>query len=252
MEKISRSEAQRQGLTYYFTGKPCKHGHVSLRQVDGGCVECRRARDRQSSVMARRNTLKRQRYDPSLAREKRLQNLDVRRKVARESAKRRRTNPDVRNQERISALQYRAANLAEILARQRDLSKSPRRREMLRRWRESHPEKVQEARDRWRERHPARYEELGHVHRSLRRARRSALLSTFSAADWRELVSRSTRCHWCKRPFNGNRRPTHDHVIPIAKGGTNTLENSCCACAECNFRKHARLINPVTGQGILL
>jgi len=90
-----------------------------------------------------------------------------------------------------------------------------------------------------------------------RRARRRAQKrqnsnGTFTPADWLTLLSRSPRCHWCKRPWTKRRRPTHDHVIPLARGGKNTLENSCCACATCNARKNDRLINPLTNQGILL
>ena len=41
MNKISRKEAQSQGLKRYFTGNPCKHGHVSERRVIGHtCCEC--------------------------------------------------------------------------------------------------------------------------------------------------------------------------------------------------------------------
>jgi hypothetical protein len=41
MEIITRKEAQEQGLPRYFTGKPCKHGHLSEKLVSGGsCVEC--------------------------------------------------------------------------------------------------------------------------------------------------------------------------------------------------------------------
>ena len=41
MEKISRSEALEQGLTHYYTGIPCKHGHVSKRYTSThSCVEC--------------------------------------------------------------------------------------------------------------------------------------------------------------------------------------------------------------------
>lgn len=41
MEVISRKEAKEQGLKRYFTGKPCKHGHASERQVsDGKCCVC--------------------------------------------------------------------------------------------------------------------------------------------------------------------------------------------------------------------
>jgi hypothetical protein len=41
MDIISRAEAKAQGLTHYFTGKPCKNGHVAKRLVAGACVECR-------------------------------------------------------------------------------------------------------------------------------------------------------------------------------------------------------------------
>ena len=38
---ISRADAKRVGLKYYFTGKPCKHGHFSERKtVNGDCYEC--------------------------------------------------------------------------------------------------------------------------------------------------------------------------------------------------------------------
>lgn len=41
MEIIRRKDAIAQGLVRYFTGKPCKHGHVSEKTVSGGnCVEC--------------------------------------------------------------------------------------------------------------------------------------------------------------------------------------------------------------------
>lgn len=44
MEVISRKEAIEKGLRTYFTGKPCKHGHVAERYVSNGvCVECMKA-----------------------------------------------------------------------------------------------------------------------------------------------------------------------------------------------------------------
>ena len=36
----SRAEAKAQGAAYYFTGEPCKHGHVAPRKTKGACVEC--------------------------------------------------------------------------------------------------------------------------------------------------------------------------------------------------------------------
>lgn len=36
----TRKEAQTIGAAYYFTGKPCKHGHIVPRKTKGACVEC--------------------------------------------------------------------------------------------------------------------------------------------------------------------------------------------------------------------
>jgi hypothetical protein len=36
----TRNKAKATGSTHYFTGKPCKHGHIALRKTKGSCVEC--------------------------------------------------------------------------------------------------------------------------------------------------------------------------------------------------------------------
>jgi hypothetical protein len=36
----TRAEAKAQGAKYYFTGEPCKHGHISPRKTKGTCLEC--------------------------------------------------------------------------------------------------------------------------------------------------------------------------------------------------------------------
>ena len=36
----TRAEAKAQGAKYYFTGEPCKHGHIAPRKTKGACVEC--------------------------------------------------------------------------------------------------------------------------------------------------------------------------------------------------------------------
>ena len=48
MEIITRKEAQQQGLSHYFTGKPCKHGHIAKRYTSTKiCFECDKARQTQ-------------------------------------------------------------------------------------------------------------------------------------------------------------------------------------------------------------
>lgn len=42
MDKITKTEAEKQNLIYYYTGKLCKYGHDSVRMVKGGtCRECK-------------------------------------------------------------------------------------------------------------------------------------------------------------------------------------------------------------------
>ena len=36
----TRAEAKAAGAKYYFTGEPCKHGHVAPRKTKGACLEC--------------------------------------------------------------------------------------------------------------------------------------------------------------------------------------------------------------------
>jgi len=41
MDIITRKEAKKLGLKYYFTGKPCKYGHIAIRlTTNWDCLEC--------------------------------------------------------------------------------------------------------------------------------------------------------------------------------------------------------------------
>lgn len=58
-------------------------------------------------------------------------------------------------------------------------------------------------------------------------------------------------CHICGEPIDytlkwpNPRSFVVDHLIPIAKGGPHTFENTAAAHAECNSKKRARLIAPI-------
>jgi hypothetical protein len=91
---IGRDEAKALGLKRYFTGKPCKHGHVAERYAGGPCVECIREQRR----------------------EWRAANLEKARETERERARRHRAADPERVRENWR--RWRAANLE--LARERD------------------------------------------------------------------------------------------------------------------------------------
>jgi hypothetical protein len=51
----TRKEAKATGATHYYTGEPCKHGHIALRKTKGACVECLKIEWREDNE--RRKTL---------------------------------------------------------------------------------------------------------------------------------------------------------------------------------------------------
>lgn len=56
MNVVPRGEAKSLGLLHYYTGNPCKHGHLARRQTsNGGCTECHKiAALRPDSIEKRR------------------------------------------------------------------------------------------------------------------------------------------------------------------------------------------------------
>ena len=46
----TREEAKKTGSKYYFTGQPCKHGHIAPRKTKGSCVECLKVEWEKASV----------------------------------------------------------------------------------------------------------------------------------------------------------------------------------------------------------
>ena len=47
----TRAEAKKTASKYYFTGQPCKHGHVAPRKTKGTCVECLKVEWAQANVI---------------------------------------------------------------------------------------------------------------------------------------------------------------------------------------------------------
>ena len=133
---ITRDRARALGLTRYFTGEPCKHGHVAERWMSGGrCTACRREwraanlekvkeRDRERARRCRA-------ADPERARERgrkwRAANLEL----AREGDRERKRLHYAKNKDRI--LSERAAKRA---------ADPEKAREYLRVWRAANKDKI--------------------------------------------------------------------------------------------------------------
>lgn len=56
-----------------------------------------------------------------------------------------------------------------------------------------------------------------------------------------QFMASQTKCFYCKKPFNSNRKKTVDHVIPLDKGGEHIMTNLVIACQSCNSSKGNRI-----------
>jgi hypothetical protein len=108
---ISRDEARALGLKRYFTGEPCKHGHIAERYVSSGlCSECGRARGAKWKAANPKRVRE-------MKREHRAANLEKVREQDREAARRQ----YIKNRDKILSKQaaWRAENRERIAAHKR-------------------------------------------------------------------------------------------------------------------------------------
>jgi 5-methylcytosine-specific restriction endonuclease McrA len=71
-----------------------------------------------------------------------------------------------------------------------------------------------------------------------RRAWKAGSGGTHTTAEWMaKLAAFGHRCAYCGR---GDVELTRDHVKPLRRGGTNSMDNIVPACRPCNSRKGAR------------
>ena len=59
---LTRAQARKANQKYYFTGKPCKNGHIARRYTNSGnCVECNKATTKRHAQRNRKKLAKWQR-----------------------------------------------------------------------------------------------------------------------------------------------------------------------------------------------
>lgn len=74
-----------------------------------------------------------------------------------------------------------------------------------------------------------------------RRARKIVGGGRFTAMEWKSLLERyNNTCLCCRR---NDVKLTADHVIPLSKGGSNSIDNIQPLCKSCNSKKHAKHID---------
>lgn len=108
-----------------------------------------------------------------------------------------------------------------------------------RRYRDNNRDKIREMKRRYSKEHP----ESEIVRSQNRRARHAAAAGRHTQKDILELLERqASKCGTCKKRFckkNGKLQYHVDHVMPLARGGSNDPSNLQLLCPPCNRKKQA-------------
>lgn len=206
-----------------------------FRPQRNNCRSCERAEAKQYYRDHRAEVLEKKRQH-------RIENPEL---YAERDQQRYLNNPE---KEKARWASYRQRNHDEVLNR-------------TRRWRDQNPDKVKsytfkyyyDNREREKQKARRQYQKNKPYYIAYAKqatAKRRAIIAqadgSFSSADIRGLYAEQEgRCFYCGIPIylelSGD---VHvDHVIPISRGGSNSVDNLVCACASCNLSKKDKLVS---------
>lgn len=78
------------------------------------------------------------------------------------------------------------------------------------------------------------------IGRIIAHRRRAKLNGRFTPKEWLELCDKyGNKCLCC----NDVCKLTQDHIVPVSRGGSNTIENIQPLCITCNFKKGTKTID---------
>lgn len=208
---IHRNAARAQGLHRFNTSVPCGHGHLSDRYTASGkCVSCMTQR---SARWARENPEK------AKAAVSRWEKANPEKAMAR-AERWKKANPD---SAKAATARWRENNPEKV--RQWQLNNTEKTRAKWARWREANREKCLKS---------------NQISSSRRRALKRGSGGTHTIDDLREiLAAQAGRCAYCKADLRRIKKNV-DHIMPLARGGSNGRSNLQYLCQPCNNIKRAK------------
>jgi 5-methylcytosine-specific restriction endonuclease McrA len=258
-----RADAKAAGLTRFFTGKPCKHGHISQRgTATGACITCNNAYS-----LAFHKAHPQQAAAQSKA--WKAANIDQVRAAGRKYSKEHREQGrawKAANRDKVNAgeRQARLANPDKYRAMAARYTSSDEGKAKRKAYYQANAEKIRRRTSEWKRQNPDRAHKnqtlwylinTEAVKRRARawdeanpeaarargrnyRARSRQAEGSHTAEDIQRIgAAQKWRCHWCSKPAKTGYHV--DHVQPLSKGGTNWPSNLVISCGPCNVSKRA-------------
>lgn len=236
----ARMLAKAAGEAHYFTGIPCKSGHLSMRHTDdGGCVECNRlaAVERYWEDPEKFRELSRLYKAADPERTKRQWKEGYLRHHDRRLADARRYYFNNRDARMASSRAWKCRNYFRVLEYSRwwRSENIEHVRLRTRKYKQENAERIAFTSKVWRLNNP-------HKHALHERARRARKANAEGSHTWEDveriLVAQHHRCAYCRVQLRGGFHI--DHIMPLALGGSDWPENIQVTCKSCNLRKNKR------------
>lgn len=169
-----------------------------------------------------------------------------------------------RDCQRAYATDYRSSRRDEAKARSRSwhaanreyankrsrayyLAHKDRHAELGRKWRTNNRERAKETNRAWHLANPERWKASNWRRRSLIRQSKGTLTAVDIKSQYK---SQKGKCYYCHSKVGDNYHI--EHVIPLSRGGSNSLENIVIACPACNLSKKDKLPHEWPQGGRLL
>lgn len=213
--KKRRQEADEIEAKHYIPDRPCARGH-SLRYVRTGlCVEC---------AAIGRKKWRAENHERTLELQRRWRSDNPERERAGHTKSNRKWYAKSKDKQIPRRKEYYQKNKATLLGKAK-----------IRCQNEEFWRKVKVHKARWRKKNPDKSRQYVHA----RRARKRGNGGKYTAEDIAEICKMQRgKCAYC--PASLKNKYHVDHIVPLARGGSNERRNVQLTCPKCNHSKGPR------------